>query len=91
MLGEGTLERMITAEALDGGDIDAFGVRHGYKTGAYRLAVEQNGACAAFAFAAPLFGAGQTAVNAQCIEQARHRRCIDVHVTTVYTETHAAS
>ena len=60
-------------DAFDGGDGGAFGLQDGDEAGVDQLAVHQDGAGAALAFAAAFLGAGEVEVLAQDVEQALHR------------------
>jgi hypothetical protein len=91
MLGERALQRVIAAEALDGGYLRALGVGDGNETGANRLTVEQHCARAALAFATPFLGSGKLALHSQYIEETSHRWRVHFDGPPVYTETHAAS
>jgi len=91
MLGEGSLQRVIAAEALDGGYLGALGVGDGNETGAHRLAIDEDGARAALTFATPFLGSGQLALHSQYIEETSHRWRVHLDGPPVYTETHAAS
>jgi hypothetical protein len=64
---ESVLQRML--DAFDGRDLFAGGGPHGRNARADRLAVEQDGACAALAFATSVLGAGKVEVVAQDGEQ----------------------
>jgi hypothetical protein len=91
MLGEGSLERMVSAQSFDRRDfrIDSLGDRN--EAGAYRLAVEEHGARAAFSFATSFLRPWQVTLHAKHIEETSHRRRVDIHVAPVHTETHATS
>src|ERR1700722_7191800 len=60
---ECVLEGMV--DAFDGGDLFGGGSAHGCNAGTDRLSVEQDGACAALAFAASILGAGQRKMVAE--------------------------
>ena len=91
MLGEGALQRMIAAEALDGGHLGALGVGDGNETGAHRLAIDEDGARAALALATPFLRSGKLALHAEYIEETSHRWRAHLDVPPIYTKTHAAS
>jgi hypothetical protein len=69
-------------EAFDGGDGCALGLEHGDEAGVDEVglsvsAVHEDGAGAAFAFAAAFFCAGEAEVLAEDVEEAFHRRGVD--------------
>ena len=51
----------------------AFGLEDGDEAGVDEFAVDEDGAGAAFAFAAAFFGAGEVEVFAEDVEEALHR------------------
>ena len=63
------VQRLGRAEALDGGDVDAFLHHRERQAGVDAAAVDEHGAGAALAAVAALLGAGQAGVFAQRIEQ----------------------
>ena len=75
--------RVRTADAFDGAYRFAMKLRHEKDAGIQRaftgLVGDNDGTCAAVAFIAALFGAGQTALNAQPIQQRLRGRCIHLH------------
>src|ERR1700733_8725348 len=71
------MEPFVDDQAFDGGDFSAFGLQDGDKAGVDQVAVDQDGAGPALAFAAALFGSGEVQVFAEHIEQPLHRWCFD--------------
>jgi hypothetical protein len=61
------------AEAFDGEDGRLVGLKRGDEAGVDQLAVEQDGAGSALAFAAAFLGAGEVEVFAKDVEEAAHR------------------
>src|SRR5216684_7848699 len=72
------MEFLADDEAFDGGDFGAFGLQDGDEAGVDQVAVDQDGAGSAFAFAAALFGSGEVQVFAKDVEEAFHRWSFDV-------------
>jgi hypothetical protein len=66
------VEFLVDNEALDGGDLGAFGLQDGDEAGVDELAVDQNGAGSALAFAATFFGSGEVQIFAEDIKKPLH-------------------
>ena len=66
------VEFFVDGEAFDGGDLGAFGLQDGDEAGVDEVAVHQDGAGSALAFAAALFGSGEVQVFAEDVEEALH-------------------
>src|SRR5712675_778188 len=67
------MEFFVDDEAFDGGDFGAFDLQDGDEAGVDQVAVDQDGAGSALAFAAALFGSGKVQVFAEDVEEALHR------------------
>src|SRR5271170_3055467 len=62
----------VDGEAFDGGDVGAFGLQDGNQAGVDQVAVDQDGAGSAFAFAAALLGSGEVQILAENVQEALH-------------------
>src|SRR6266576_6170910 len=71
------MEFFVDDQAFDGGDFGAFGLQDGDEAGVDQVAVDEDGAGSALAFAASLFGSGEVQVFAEDVEQALHRWSFD--------------
>ena len=71
------MEFPVDAEALDSSDLGSFSLQNGDEAGVDQIAVDQDGAGSALAFAAALFGSGEVQVFAEDVEQALHRWSFD--------------
>jgi hypothetical protein len=69
------MQRIIAAQAFDGGDLAAFALDSKHQAGIQRHAVDDDGTGTAFALAASVLGAGVSEHVAQHIE----RRHVDRH------------
>ncbi len=67
----------VDGEAFDGGDLGAFGLQDWDEAGVDEIAVHQDCAGSAFAFAAAFFGSGEVQIFAEDVEEALHRRSFD--------------
>src|SRR2546421_4418267 len=90
-LDEGLLQRMRAAEPLNRRHPRRGHLRDGHEARIDRLAVDEHGARAAFAFAAAFFRSRQPEVLAKDIEQPRHRVGVDTDAAPVQRELHAIS
>ncbi len=88
---EGTLQRMASAQTLDGRDVRSGDLRERHEARIHRHAIDQHRAGAALAFAAAFLGAGQATRLAQHVEQARQRRRVDANTLSVQRELHVIS
>src|ERR1700722_10626043 len=80
------VELFVDGEAFDGGDLRVLSLQDGDQAGVDQVAVHQDGAGAALAFAAALFGSGKVKVFAEDVEEALHRWCFDGLGLVVYGE-----
>src|SRR6266851_207741 len=67
------MEFLADDEAFDGGDFGALGLQDGDEAGVDQIAVDEDGAGSALAFAASLFGPGEVQVFAEDVEEPLHR------------------
>src|ERR1700739_2937049 len=68
---------LVDDETFDGSDLRAFGLQNGNQAGVDQIAVHQDGAGSALAFAAAFLGAGEVQIFAEDIEKSLHRRSLD--------------
>src|SRR5207248_4097364 len=71
------VEFFVNAQTFDGGDVGAFGLEDGDEARVDEIAVHDDGAGSALAFAAALFGSGKVKVLAEDVEKALHWRGFD--------------
>ena len=67
------VELFVDGEALDGGDLSAFGLQDGDEAGVNQVSVDEDCAGSALAFSAAFFGSGEVQVFAKDIEETLHR------------------
>src|SRR5437762_5812525 len=86
---EGALQRMAAAEPLDRRHARALDVRHRHEARVHRRAVDEDGAGAALAFAAPFLRSRERAVFAQKIQQTPEWMRRDLDSSSVEDQRHA--
>ena len=67
------MEVLLVREPFDCGDVRALGLQDGDEAGVDQLSIHEDGAGAAFAFAAAFLGTGEVEVLAEDVKEALHR------------------